>query len=620
MKNDRMKCSGQIKDVKLLESEKSVKRDRDIAYLMELKTESLLFPYYTEAGLNGLLNTHLSDMPLHDGWDNPLCQIRGTFTGHWLSAAARLYQETGNMLLKAKADFIVAEIGRCQERNGGGWAFPIPEKYLYGLKKGQHFWAPQYVCHKVMMGLLDMFQFADNNQALEIVKGCADWFIRFTQDISRETMDRMMDMEETGGIMELWGDLYAVTGEKSHLELMRRYERPALTQPVLEGQDVLTNMHANTTIPEIHGCARAYEVTGEERYRKIVENYWKLAVTKRGTFATGGQTDGEVWTGMQKQSSRLSPLNQEHCTVYNMIRLADYLYRWSQDSQYLDYIERNIENGLMAQGFWEARHQNMAEDKLLPSSGLIAYFLPLAAGSRKNWGSRTSDFWCCHCTLLQANARYREFIYYKAEDSLTVAQFIPAEIQTEFFGTKAKVIQKMGDLTGSYMQINPVANSMEERPNYMQMHYEVRTDMPVEYIIKFRMPWWLQGEMEIFINKEKVSYEQKENYAVIKRFWNQDEIDIRMPKGITCWPLADEKNTVAFLDGPVVLAGLISEERTLVGDIGNPYSLICPHHERQWSEWTSMYKTVNQMRGFYFKPLKDIGNQDYTVYFPVISK
>lgn len=620
MKNNRIKYSGQMKNVRLLESEKSVKRDRDIAYLMELKTESLLFPYYTEAGLNGLLNIHLSDMPLHDGWDNPLCQIRGTFTGHWLSAAARLYQETGNMLLKAKADFIVAEIGRCQERNGGEWAFPIPEKYLYGLKKGQHFWAPQYVCHKVMMGLLDMYQFADNSQALEIVKGCADWFTHFTQDISRETMDRMMDMEETGGIMELWGDLYAVTGEKSHLELMRRYERPELTQPVLEGQDVLTNMHANTTIPEIHGCARAYEVTGEERYRKIVENYWKLAVTKRGTFATGGQTDGEVWTGMQKQSSRLSPLNQEHCTVYNMIRLADYLYRWSQDSQYLDYIERNIENGLMAQGFWEARHQNMAEDKLLPSAGLIAYFLPLAAGSRKNWGSRTSDFWCCHCTLLQANARYREFIYYKEEDSLTVAQFIPAEIRTEFFGTKAKVIQKMGDLTGSYMQINLVANSMEERPNYMQMHYEVRTDMSVEYTIKFRMPWWLQGEMEIFINKEKVSYEQKENYAVIKRIWNQDEIDIRMPKGITCWPLADEKNTVAFLDGPVVLAGLISEERTLVGDIGDPSSLICPHHERQWSEWTSMYKTVNQMRGFYFKPLKDIGNQDYTVYFPVISK
>lgn len=52
----------QIKNVKLLESEKSVKRDRDLAYLMELKTKNLLFSYYTEAGLNGLLRERLSEM------------------------------------------------------------------------------------------------------------------------------------------------------------------------------------------------------------------------------------------------------------------------------------------------------------------------------------------------------------------------------------------------------------------------------------------------------------------------------------------------------------------------------------------------------------------------------
>ena len=128
----------------------------------------------------------------------------------------------------------------------------------------------------------------------------------------------MMDIEETGGIMELWADLYAVTKDPKHLELMKRYERPKLTTPLSLGKDVLTNMHANTTIPEIHGCARAYEVTGEDRYRKIVENYWDFAVAKRGTFATGGQTNGEIWTPMLKQSARLSELNQEHCTVYNL--------------------------------------------------------------------------------------------------------------------------------------------------------------------------------------------------------------------------------------------------------------------------------------------------------------
>lgn len=617
MKPDYIDNSALIRRVTLLESEKSVKRDRDIAYLLELKTESLLFPYYTEAGLNGLLRERLADMPIHDGWDNPLCQIRGTFTGHWLSAAARLYQETDNMELKIKADFIVQEIGRCQKRNGNGWAFPIPEKYLYGLKRGLHFWAPQYVCHKVMMGLLDMYLFAGNKQALEIVKGCAEWFYIFSNDISRETMDQMMDMEETGGIMELWADLYEITGDPSHLELMHRYERPTLTEPVLAGKDVLTNMHANTTIPEIHGCARAYEITGDEKYLNIVKNYWDLAVTKRGMFATGGQTDGEVWTGMQKQAARLSALNQEHCVVYNMIRLADYLYRFTQDVQYLDYIERNIENGLMAQGFWEAVHQNKAEDQLTPSSGLLTYFLPLAAGSRKKWGSRDKDFWCCHCTLVQANSKYREYVYYQTDDTLTVAQFIPARLQTEFAGVSAEITQEMGDLTGSYMQVNAIANEMAEKPDYMQMHYTIHTKTPVAYRLRIRIPWWCMGEMEVYVNGKKETYRQENHFAVIEKEWNQDIVEVKIPKGITCWPLADEPDTVAFLDGPVVLAGLVGEERMLFGDIHNPNTLIRPHHERQWSEWTSMYRTVNQLWGFYLKPLKDIGNQEYTVYFPV---
>lgn len=587
---------------------------------MELDPQALLFPYYTEAGLNGLLNYSMSDMPLHDGWDNPLCQIRGTFTGHWLSAAARLYQETGDMQIKARADFIVTEIGKCQERNGGGWAFPIPEKYLYGLKRGYHFWAPQYVCHKVMMGLMDMYQFAGNEQALEIVKGCAEWFTEYNKDISRERMDDMMDMEETGGLMELWADLYAVTGDPAHLELMRKYERPRLTEPVLQGKDVLTNMHANTTVPEIHGCARAYEVTGEERYRKIVENYWDLAVTQRGTFATGGQTDGEVWTGMQRQASRLSPLNQEHCFVYNMIRLANYLYRWTGDAKYQDYIERNIENGLMAQGFWETNYQNKAEDHLLPSSGLLCYFLPLAAGSRKNWASKTRDFQCCVCTLVQANSKYREFVYYKKEDSLTVGQFIPAVLKTEFAGCEVTVSQSMADLGGSYMAVNAVANETREKPDYLQMHYEIHAETAVEFTMRFRMPWWLKGEMEIFVNGEKADYTVDNGYAAVTRQWTKDEIEVKLPKGITLWPLADEKNTVAFLDGPVVLAGLVSDERMLIGKLDDPSTMIAPYHEREWGNWTSSYKTVNQMRGFYFKPLKDIGNQDYTVYFPVKEK
>ncbi|WP_427051260.1 beta-L-arabinofuranosidase domain-containing protein [Paenibacillus sp. TC-CSREp1] len=50
---------------------------------------------------------------------------------------------------------------------------------------------------------------------------------------------------------------------------------------------MFTNKHANTQIPEILGAARAWEVTGEVRYRKLVEAFWTCVVTDRGYVATG---------------------------------------------------------------------------------------------------------------------------------------------------------------------------------------------------------------------------------------------------------------------------------------------------------------------------------------------
>ena len=152
-----------------------------------------------------------------------------------------------------------------------------------------------------------------------------------------------------------------------------------LFDPLLAEEDVLTNMHMNTTIPEVQGAARAWEVTGEPRWRQIVDAYWRSGVTEHG------QTNGEVWSPPNALSSRLGFHTQEHCTVYNMMRLADTLLRWSDDPHYADYWERNLWNGILAQ-----QH---------PETGMIAYFLPLYAGAEKVWGTPTEDFWCCHGSL-----------------------------------------------------------------------------------------------------------------------------------------------------------------------------------------------------------------------------
>ena len=198
----------------------------------------------------------------------------------------------------------MAELARCQEENGGEWVGPIPEKYLYWIARGKRVWAPQYTMHKVIMGLLDMYGYAGNTQALEIVKKLANWYLRWSRQYDRETFDNILDVE-TGGMLEVWVQLYSYTGDPAHRELIDKYYRARLFDSLLDGQDVLTNMHANTTVPEIMGAARAYEVLGDEKWLRIVQAYWDKAVRERGCYVTGGQTCGEIWTPMEKMSARL---------------------------------------------------------------------------------------------------------------------------------------------------------------------------------------------------------------------------------------------------------------------------------------------------------------------------
>jgi len=588
------------------------KQNRNLYYLQSLKDDNLLFPFRYEAGL---INIQTKKTDVHWGWDSPFSQIRGTFTGHWLSAMAKLFCTLKDPRIKARSDYIVQEIAVCQKENGGLWAFPIPEKYLHWIKIGKKVWAPHYVCHKVMMGLMDMYLYADNTQALEIVKKCADWFYDFTNDISRETMDNMMDFEETGGIMELWADLYGITNDPKHRELIYRYERPRITNPIHNGIDVLTNRHANTTIPEIHGAARAYEVTGDERFRQITEMYWKLAVDNRGAFVTGGQTSGEVWTPPGQQANRLGQFTQEHCVVYNMMRLSQYLYKWSGDAKYADYYEQNLYNGIFAQGYWDDYWIPTANEDNPTPQGHVIYYLPLAPGSRKEWGSETDHFWCCHCTLVQANAVFHESVFYQRGDNIYVAQFLPSTLETTINGKTIAVHQEPERQTDANIQ-GQLDRSILARPK-CDIHNIRISSKNEQFALCIRLPWWLADKAKITINDDDFSYEIKNGHAVLNRVWGDDTVKCTFPKELKAWPLPDKTDTVAFIEGPIAFAGLTEEERTIYGDITNPSSFMAAHDERHWVNWRQGFRTVNQPVNFRFIPLYDVGYEKYTVYFPI---
>ncbi len=579
--------------------------DLNHRYVSSLTTDNLLVNHRFEAALWGP-NHHPGD--IHGGWESPHSQVRGHFVGSWLSAASRIAMTAPDPVLRARVDEVVRGLGECQVANGGEWVAGIPEKYLHWIAQGRPIWAPHYIAQKTLMGLVDAYRLTGNEQALEIVVNGAKWFSRWLGAMTQDELDDLLDFE-TNAMLELWADVYALTGSDEHLDLMNRYYRRRLFDPLLAGDDILTNHHANQTIPEAHGAARAWEVTGDRRWRDIAEAYWQCAVTDRGTFCTGGQTSDEMWTPPGELSARLGDRNQEHCTVYNMNRLASYLYRWTGDPVYADYRERNLYNGILAQ-----QH---------PTTGMVTYYLPLRSGGRKTWSTPTESFWCCVSTLVQANADHAEGVYHTDDDgALVVAQYVASTVDVPGHGGAVRFTQiqegRPGDPGKSdYAAVRPI-----RRPEATVVEFDVDCDTPTDLAIRFRLPEWLAGSPVVEVDGERIDVPHAPGTMhEIRRTWTRSHMRIELPKRVTSVPLPDAPDSVAFVDGPVVLAGLCDHERHLTGDKDDPTTILRPHNERAleglWQE--STYRTQATDPGIDFVPLYAVADEPYSIYFPVRS-
>jgi len=614
------------KSVLVRDEEINRRKAANRSYLMKLNSDHLLFNYRLEAGrFSG------RDIPpdAHGGWESPVCQLRGHFLGHWLSAAAMYVDETGDPELKAKMDLIIDELAACQQDNGGQWVGPIPEKYLHWIASGKQIWAPQYNLHKLLMGLVDAYRYGRNEKALAIADSFADWFADWSGRFSREQFDDILDVE-TGGMLEVWADLLHITGKKKYETLLERYYRSRLFKPLLEGKDPLTNMHANTTIPEVLGCARAYEVTGEARWMDIVKAYWNCAVTERGYLATGGQTAGEVWMPKQKMKARLGDKNQEHCTVYNMNRLAEFLFRHSGDPAYAQYIEYNLYNGIMAQAYYQA-YPLTGSNHNDPSTGLLTYFLPMKAGLRKEWSKETDSFFCCHGTMVQANAAWNRGLYYQDEDDIYVCQYFESELSADIEGAAVRIVQSQDRMSGSLMNssitagiqgINEMTAIHENMPSYRKHDITVHTSAPKAFAIHIRIPEWIMSEAAIYVNgslQEKTS--ESGRFHAIRRTWmDGDKVSVILPVGIRFVPLPDDANVGAFRYGPEVLAGIGETERIVHVEKEDIASEIEMENEREWGSWRYFFKTVNQDPAIQMRRIRDIGYEPFQIYFKVKEK
>lgn len=571
--------------------------DINRAYLMELKTENLLQNFYLEA----CIRTDRDISEMHLGWESPTCQLRGHFLGHWLSAASMLIAQNNDRELKAKLDHIIDELERCQKLNGGKWIGSIPEKYFEKLADNEYIWSPQYTLHKTLLGLYHSAIYAKNEKALDILVNAADWYLDWTAEMQKKNPHAVYSGEEAG-MLEAWAGLYQFTKNEKFFTLAERYSHPSIFKKLSVGNDPLSNCHANASIPWAHGAAKMFEVTGDEKWLSLVKSFWKCAFTDREAFCTGGQNSGEFWIPPHKLGMFIGERTQEFCTVYNMVRLADYLFRFTGEREYLDYIEQNLYNGFLAQ-----------QNKF---TGMPTYFLPMKSGCTKKWGSKTHDFWCCHGTTVQAHTIYPQLCWYEdcERNRLIVGQYINSEYKRSENVTVTQSIDMKYYNEGASFDEHD-----DSRMSRWFIKLNVKTAKPEQFTLSTRIPEWIQGNPIIYVNGEETKcIAVCDGFFDIDRTWGNDTVNIYFPAALTMSSLPDMPQLTAFMEGPVVLAGLCERDCGIYMENNSPKSALAYTTEHTYSTlpWQqSVYRTINQPENFDFVPLYDITDEPYTVYF-----
>jgi DUF1680 family protein/beta-glucanase (GH16 family) len=576
-----------LEDVRLLPGAFRHAMELDEKYVLALDPDRLLHTFRLTAGLDSKAR------PL-GGWEAPRVELRGHFTGHYLSACALLYASTGDERFKARGNQVVEGLAQCQQKLGSGYLSAFPEEFIDRVEQRRRVWAPWYTLHKILAGLLDMNEFCGSAQALDVARRFADWAKTRTDRLTDAQMQEMLGNEH-GGMNEALANLYARTGDARYLALAERFNHMAVLGAAAARRDNLTGLHANTQIPKFIGAAREYELTGKEPLQTAARFFWDTVVQER-SYVIGGHSNGEMFTAKERLSQALGPNTTETCNTYNMLKLTRHLFEWDPQAKYADYYERALYNHILS-----------SQD---PETGMMCYYVPLRSGSRKAYNRFDQDFWCCTGTGVENHAKYGDSIYFNdGNKTLYVNLFIASELTWNARGVKLRQETRFPDEQGTRLVLT--------------------CGEPLDLTLRIRHPSWVERGFAVKVNGEFVDAAgEPGSFAEIRRKWNSgDVVDVSLPFSLRTEGFRDNPNRLAFLHGPLVLASEIDTSRPMPAIVAEPGSLLAslkpvPGRASTFTGSPAFFRLPGEKGGldFTLEPFFKIhGKRHYVVYWDVLT-
>jgi uncharacterized protein len=545
--------------------------DNTHAVLIGLNEDSLMKPFRAMSGMPAPgeeLGGWYTYKPDYDYRKDSAGLCPGGTFGQWVSALARDYAITGDPATREK----VLRLNR-----------------LYAQSIASGFFAnnrfPAYCYDKLVCGLIDSHEFAQDPKAFEILQQTTDIAL---PHLPEKAVDREQSWRAGKDISYNWDESYTLpenlflayqrgAGERYKQLAVRYLDDTTYFDPLAAGENVLPGKHAYSYVNALNSAMQAYFTLGSEKHLRAARNAFEMLLTTQ-SFATGGWGPDEM---LRKPGSGAlaESLSDNHksfetpCGAYAHFKLTRSLLRATRDPQYGDSMERVMYNTVLGA-------------KPLKSDGSAFYYSDYNFSGHKGYSNHRWP--CCSGTLPQVAADYRINTYFYDARGLYVNLYIPSTLNWQTPDAHGTLTQ-----TGTY----PFADVVR---------FEMLLDPPHEFGLNLRIPAWATGASISVNGKRQTSEVRPGTFAVVRRQWRSgDHVELELPMTTRLETIDPQHpETAALMNGPLVLFAI-----TNAPPVVTRKQLLAAKRtgDRRWQ--------VETARGpMTMLPFTDIGDAEYSTY------
>ena len=272
--------------------------------------------------------------------------------------------------------------------------------------------------------------------------------------------------------------------------MAQRFSERAILNPLIQGQDHLTGMHANTQIPKVIGFKTVANLANDAEWDSGCRYFWDRVVNYRSVCIGGNSVREHFHPENDFTPMILDIEGPETCNTYNMLRLTKQLYQSTPELAFADYYERALYNHILS--------------SQEPEKGGFVYFTPMRPGHYRVYSQPETSMWCCVGSGLENHAKYGEFIYAHSGDSLYVNLYIPSKLDWK---SKGLVLKQESNF-----------------PNEEEVRFQVEHAPKSSFTLLLRNPSWAKGVQVSVNGKIQDINELANGYIAINRKWKKGEI------------------------------------------------------------------------------------------------